>query len=220
MISDSDFLNRMAESSRARLQAAQARVPYEAMEQRAKARGAVPALTLDASGFNLIAEVKLRSPSEGLLTDRGADPGEDTPARQTRTYANAGAAAVSVLTEPSEFHGSLSHLAAAASVTATPVMRKDFIVDPYQILEGRSSGASGVLLIVRILDDEQLVHMTEVARDNGMFALIECFDAADTARLNALWPSLSPAGEVGPRAAPLVGVNCRDLTDGLEFRLR
>ena len=124
-------------------------------------------------------------------------------------YARGGAAAVSVLTEPARFDGSLEHLREAATTLAAfgvPVMRKDFLVDPYQVVEARAAGAGGVLLIVRMLRREQLVQMLETADEHGLFVLLEAFDESD----------LELAGELlaGARrhASALVGINCRDLT--------
>ncbi len=104
-----------------------------------------PPLKLNPAGFDVIAELKLRSPAAGAL--RSAN--EDIAARVT-SYANGGAAAVSVLTEPFRFDGSMAHLAKASQILAplgVPTMRKDFLVDPYQIMEARALGAGGVLVI-------------------------------------------------------------------------
>ena len=123
------------------------------------------------------------------------------------TYAAAGAAAISVLTEPSRFDGALSHLTLAASALAgrIPVMRKDFLVDPYQVYEARLAGAGGVLIIVRMLSRVQLAALLDAVSQLGLFALLEAFDEADLALAAEL------AGQYGARAALLVGVNCRDL---------
>ena len=143
-----DFLEQMAASSRARSAAAQARIPESELRARIADLPAAPKLELGA--FDLIAEVKLRSPAVGLLK---AATDEDVGAR-VAAYARAGAAAVSILTEPSRFDGSLDDLAAGARALAplgVPAMRKDFLVDGYQVLEGRVAGASGVLAILRML---------------------------------------------------------------------
>ncbi|HUA89614.1 MAG TPA: hypothetical protein VL994_09280, partial [Steroidobacteraceae bacterium] len=131
----SEFLAQMARSSRERLEQARRLRPHGELEQAARAAAPAPALRL--SGFDLIAELKLRSPAQGRLRDAG----EDVAAR-VAGYARAGAAAVSVLTEPDRFDGSLAHLAEAARVLAplgVPAMRKDFLVDPYQVLEARAA---------------------------------------------------------------------------------
>ena len=122
-----------------------------------------------------------------------------------------GAAAISVLTEPSRFDGSLEHLEeVAAAVPGTPVMRKDFLVDPVQILEARSAGASGVLLIAAMLDDRQLRAMLDCAAEHGMFVLLESFDEVDLARSSGLLDN--PADRERAGAGQLLfGVNTRNL---------
>ncbi|MGC8520795.1 MAG: indole-3-glycerol phosphate synthase TrpC [Steroidobacteraceae bacterium] len=197
-----DFLADMAASSQARAAAARAACPEARMLALARAQASAPALRLRPGGFGLIAELKLRSPAAGPLG--GADT--DVAAR-VRAYAAAGAAAVSVLTEPECFDGALEHLRCAAAALAplgVPVMRKDFLVDPYQLAEARAAGAGGVLLIVRMLAQERLEAMIERARELGLFALLEAFDAEDIARLRAVAARMGPAGL-------LAGVNCRDL---------
>lgn len=164
------------------------------------------ALQLSSAGFDLIAEVKRRSPAAGTLAAGALDV-----AGQARSYARGGAAAISVLTEPSEFHGDLGHLKEVAAAAApVPAMRKDFLVAPYQVLEARAAGAAGVLLIVAMLDDETLEAMLREALALGMFVLVELFDEADLAR--AL-PALTASGgaAAGADAQVLLGVNCRDL---------
>ena len=143
-----DFLESMAASSRARSAAAQAKLPERELRARIADLPPAPALKLEA--FDLIAEVKLRSPAVGLLKPAT----EEGVGARVATYANAGAAAVSILTEPSRFDGSLEDLAAGARALAplrVPAMRKDFLVDAYQVLEGRVAGAGGVLAIIRML---------------------------------------------------------------------
>jgi indole-3-glycerol phosphate synthase len=197
------FLTRMAESSRARVRTARSRESEAALERRALATAAAPPLTLH--DFDVIAEIKLRSPAAGGLADGRFD--KDT---QLRSYARGGAAAVSVLTEPTEFHGELTHLADAAQLLAAdrrPAMRKDFLTDPYQVLEARAAGAGGVLVILAMIDDETVRGLVDCARRCGMFVLLEAFDRADLERLAAY--------DVPPAAGPpiLAGVNCRDLRD-------
>jgi len=145
----SAFLDEMAAGSRARVKEALERRSLAALESAARATPAPPPLELDPSGFDLIAEMKLRSPAAGELKPAG----EDVAARVS-SYARAGAAAVSVLTEPARFDGSLAHLTEAAralSPLGVPAMRKDFLVDPYQVFEARAAGAGGVLVIPRML---------------------------------------------------------------------
>jgi len=196
----SEFLAQMARSSRERLEQARRLRPHGELERAARAVAPAPALRL--TGFDLIAELKLRSPAQGQL---GA-AGEDVAAR-VAGYARAGAAAVSVLTEPERFDGSLGHLAEAARVLAplgVPAMRKDFLVDPYQVLEARAAGAGGVLVILRMLARAEIGALIACARELEMFVLLEAFDEADIEVLHELVAE--------PRGAQLLtGVNCRDL---------
>lgn len=199
----SDFLQQMAAGSHERLRVARSKVSEASLLERALAAPKPPALRSHPARFDLIAELKLRSPAVGQL--KTAD--EDVAGRVT-TYAEAGAAAVSVLTEPSRFDGSMDHLVkAATSLVAlnVPAMRKDFLVDPYQVLEARVAGAGGVLVILRMLPREGIEALLECARKLGMFVLLEAFDEAD---LEAMPDFLGASGG----APVLAGLNCRDLT--------
>ncbi len=195
----SDFLSDMVAGSRDR---ARALVPRRS-ELMSSAQAARPPVDLDLTtpDFDILAEIKLRSPAEGQLKPGAIDIGE-----LASSYEAAGAAAISVLTEPDRFHGQLSHLKAASSSVATPVMRKDFLVDPLQIYEARAAGASGVLLIAKILTPSDLKAMVDQARQLGMFALVEIFDESDLDVASVVFDS-----------DILIGVNCRDLTT-LEVR--
>jgi indole-3-glycerol phosphate synthase len=198
-----DFLATMAAASRARSLAAQALRPERELRARISDLPAAPPLRLDS--FDLIAEVKLRSPAVGLLK---AAAEEDVGAR-VATYARAGAAAVSILTEPSRFDGSLDDLVCGALALAplrVPAMRKDFLVDGYQVLEGRAAGASGVLAILRMLPRGDLERLVDTALALGMFVLLEAFDAADLELAHALVEARRAQREL-----LLVGVNSRDL---------
>jgi indole-3-glycerol phosphate synthase len=197
------FLDDLAAGSRARVRAAKQTRSEATLEGEARQTAAPPRLRLDASGFDLIAELKLRSPAAGQL---GA-AGENVAARVT-AYAQAGAAAISVLTEPSRFDGSLDHLASAAQALAplgVPAMRKDFLVDPYQVLEARAAGAGGVLVIVRMLSRSEIDALLDCARSLGLFVLLEAFDARDIELLRELIEAHTGANPL------LAGVNCRDL---------
>ncbi len=147
---------------------------------------------LQAPGVSLIAEVKKASPSKGLLCPDFA------PVKLARAYAANGAAAISVLTDARFFQGSLDDLRAARQAVDIPVLRKDFIVDAYQVYEARAAGADAVLLIVAALDDATLCDLYALICRLGMTALIEVHNAAELER--ALW--------LRPR---LIGVNNRDL---------
>ena len=199
----SGFLDDMAAASLARVRAAKARSTEAALLARAAATPAPPPLRLAADGFDLIAELKLRSPASGVLAARDV-----SIAAQVTDYARAGVAAVSVLTEPTRFDGSLTHLTEAAQALAphqVPAMRKDFLVDPYQVLEARAAGAGGVLIILRALPREALGALLECARTQGLFVLLEAFDAPDLERMREVI-----AADAG-RSTLLAGVNCRDL---------
>jgi indole-3-glycerol phosphate synthase len=205
----------MATSSYERLEEAKRHCSEAALLQRALATPQPPKLTADAARFDLIAELKLRSPAVGQLKSSG----EDVEGRVT-AYARAGAAAVSVLTEPSRFDGSLEHLRVAARALAplnVPAMRKDFLVDPYQVIEARAAGAAGVLVILRMLPRPGIEALLDCARSLGLFVLLEAFDAADMDVMHHLIDTDSRVGAAAPAGAlhvpqVLVGLNCRDLT--------
>ncbi len=206
----SGFLDEMAASSALRVTEALKTESLAALERRAAAIKPSPRLRLSAAGFDVIAEMKLRSPAAGVLGDSHADW-----LGRISAYARGGAAAVSVLTEPSRFDGSLEHLRQAAQALAPfgiPVMRKDFIVDPYQVLEARVAGAGGVLLILRMLSRASLCELLEVAAAHGLFVLLEAFDAQDLDLADDILAArqASDAGEASD-ANVLVGINCRDL---------
>jgi indole-3-glycerol phosphate synthase len=194
------FLDRMATSSRDRATSARARESVAKLETRAAASPEPLPLKLDC--FDLIAELKLRSPALGGLAAPDFDPSP-----QLKAYAAGGAAAVSVLTEPLEFKGELADLANAAALLrplACPVMRKDFLVDPYQVIEARANGASGVLLIAAMLSDAELDELIGAASELRLFVLLEAFDTDDLERLARLTIDTS-------RSQILVGVNSRNL---------
>ena len=145
-----------------------------------------------APGVSVIAEVKRRSPSKGDLAEI------PDPASLARAYADGGAEAISVLTEERRFGGSLEDLRAVRAAVETPVLRKDFVVDDYQLLEGRVAGADLALLIVAALSDDALRRLHDLASELGLTALVEVHDEVETER----------AVELG---AELIGVNARNL---------
>lgn len=145
-----------------------------------------------APGSSVIAEVKRRSPSKGDLADI------PDPAELAAKYAAGGAAAISVLTEQRRFGGSLDDLRAVRAAVDTPVLRKDFIVTTYQLVEARAAGADLALLIVAALDDDTLRRLYDEARELGLTVLVEVHDEAETERAVAL-------------GAELIGVNARNL---------
>ena len=198
------LLSDMVRSSAARVAAARESVPDAALHAAALAMPAPPRLVLAPDGFDLIAELKLRSPSMGDLSAATIDP-----LRRLEAYAEGGAAVCSILTEPTRFDGELQHLQRAVDVLGpygVPAMRKDFLVDPYQVLEARAYGASGVLLIVRMLPRPRLAEMLDCAAELGLFVLLEAFDAADLAVAQAV-----AAERAGRDEQVLIGLNCRDL---------
>ncbi len=208
-----DFLATMAAGSRRRVDAAKAQVAETELLASLADLPPPPALQLSERGFDVIAEMKLRSPALGQL--RSAM--DDSADARIRAYVQGGAAAISVLTEPDRFDGSLDHLRAASALRVVqqsedgrrrriPTMRKDFLVDPYQVLEARAAGAGGVLLIVRMLDDQTLRRLCETALEQRLFVLIETFDLADIERADRLIEQLRSTD-----TGLLIGVNSRDL---------
>lgn len=198
------FLDSMAQSSAARVAAAAGGEPLTALLRRAGAAPAAPPLRLSPCGFDIIAEIKLRSPAAGQL----GSPSDDWLGRAV-AYARGGAAAVSVLTEPSRFDGSLRHLERAAEALrplGVPAMRKDFLVDPYQVAEARAAGAGGVLLIVRMLTPQRLQELLDAAAQSGLFVLLEAFDGADLSTAAQLLRGREPG-----QPQVLIGINSRDL---------
>jgi len=203
-MSGEDFLATMASASARRARALMDTTNDDELMARAMAEPAPPGLSLQCGGFDIIAEIKLRSPAAGQL----AAAGEDLQARAA-LYAGAGACAVSVLTEPDRFGGSEADLARVALALASadvPAMAKDFLVEPCQIAAARIAGAGGVLLIMTMLEDAQCARMIERAIALGMFVLLETFDATDLDRAGALL-----ASGVGRQGQVLLGLNSRDL---------
>jgi len=177
-----DLARRQATTSEADLRAALADVdpPRDPMAQ------------LRGAGSSVIAEVKRRSPSKGDLAEI------PDPATLARHYAAGGAAAISVLTEERRFAGSLDDLRAVRAAVDTPLLRKDFVVEPYQVVEARAAGADLVLLIVAALPGDALQSLYDHARELGLTALVEVHDEPETERAVAV-------------GAGLVGVNARNL---------
>ena len=203
----SGFLDEMARSSAQRVRRARMREPLAALERRAKQAPESAQLRLSARGFDVIAELKLRSPAAGVLSSDNEDWRQ-----RVASYAHGGAAAVSVLTEPSRFDGSLQHLREACGVLeplGIPAMRKDFLVDPYQVLEAKAAGAGGVLVILRMLSQGQISELLDAAAEHRMFVLLEAFDAGDLATAGDVLAARR--GQEPKEHAVLIGINSRDL---------
>ncbi|MEO7001974.1 MAG: indole-3-glycerol phosphate synthase TrpC [Ktedonobacterales bacterium] len=192
------FLERILAATREELAERQARLPLD--EVRAQVADA-PAPHNFAAALRprpangparLIAEIKRASPSKGLLAETF------DPVAQATAYAAGGAAAISVLTEPRFFLGSLDHLRAVRAAVDIPVLRKDFVIDAYQVYEARAAGADAVLLICALLEDAPLADLLGLIRSLGMEALTEAHNAEEVER----------AVRVG---ASVIGVNSRDL---------
>src|ERR1044071_9924922 len=201
----SGLLTEMAQSSLARLEQARARESEQELWARVCTAPKAPRLKLSPEGFDIIAECKLASPSAGDLSQHTSDID-----RRVQAYAHGGACAVSVLTEPTRFSGSLEHLEQTARTLAplgVPVMRKDFLVDPYQVMEARAAGAGGVLVIVRMLDKSRITALLDCAAMLKMFVLLEAFDAADL----EIARDVLALRRRHCNEQILVGLNCRDL---------
>jgi indole-3-glycerol phosphate synthase len=202
-----DLLSRLVLEARQDLQRRRYLVDSERFEQ------AVAAYTpkdfagaLRGPELAVIAEMKQRTPSMGVLSE------DYRPADLAHAYAEGGAAAVSVLTHMAGFGGRIEHLRAVRAATDLPILRKDFVTDPYEVAEARACGADAILLIVAALEREQLRNLIALSRSRGVAALVEVHDDRETAA----------ALEAG---ATMIGVNHRDLRTfevdlGLTERLR
>ena len=196
----SDILTRIVADKTEEVAAAKAERPPAEIEGRARAEppardfeGALRA-TIAAGRPAVIAEIKKASPSKGVLRE------DFDPARIAASYEAAGATCLSVLTDRKYFQGAAEFLVAARNACALPALRKEFIVDDYQIAESRALGADAILLIVSALDDDRLAAFEARARDYGMAVLVEVHDAAELERALKL------------RTA-LIGINNRNLRD-------
>ena len=191
-----DLLAAIVSGTRRIVEVRQARTSGTALAGRAAVapprEGRFAAALSRAGGVNIIAECKRRSPSKGIL--RAAYD----PVAIATAYADAGAAAISVLTEPTFFDGSLEHLAAVRAAVNVPILRKDFIVSEYQLLEAKAAGADAVLLIVSALRPVELKVLHDLAARMGLDVLVEVHDAVE----------LSIALDAGAR---IIGVNNRNL---------
>ena len=191
-----DLLAAIVAATRRMVEVRATQLPLDELDRRAAAveprPGFFKAALSRVDRLNVIAECKRRSPSRGVLK------ADYDPASIARAYERAGAAAISVLTEPAFFDGHIDHLIAARRVTAVPMLRKDFIVDRYQILEARAAGADAVLLIVAALTPPALTQLHQEATEAGLDVLVEIHDLFEL-------PIALDAG------ASIVGVNNRNL---------
>ncbi len=191
----SDILDRIVASKRRELAEAKQRVPQAELERRIA--DAVPPRDFRAAlergaGMQIIAEVKKASPSAGVLR------ADFDPVAIARIYEQHGAACISVLTDEPFFQGHLDYLKAIRAVVDRPLLRKDFLIDRYQLLEARAAGADAVLLIAEILSDNELPQLLREANELGLQALVELYDRANLPR-------------VLDSGARLIGINNRDL---------
>ncbi|MCE5336606.1 MAG: indole-3-glycerol phosphate synthase TrpC [Desulfobacteraceae bacterium] len=192
-----DFLSRIIEHKESEVAAAKRLVPETALRSEAESRG--PSRRFfdriskpGPAGMNVIAEIKRASPSKGKIRD------DVDPARYARMYEQGGAAAISVLTDCRFFCGSPSDLIAARSASSLPVLRKDFVIGPYQVYESAAMEADCMLLIVRALSPSMLTDLISLGRELGMAALVEVRDKEE----------FDAALRAGAR---IIGVNNRDL---------
>jgi indole-3-glycerol phosphate synthase len=196
MTATPDLLQAIVGATARLIEVRRARESIAALETRAATAspaGARFEQELGAAGrVNVIAECKRRSPAKGVLA------AEYDPAMIARCYERGGAAAISVLTEPAFFDGSLEHLMAVRQAVSVPLLRKDCVIDVYQLLEARASGADAILLIVAALEQNTLTQLQVRAWDLGLAALVEVHDEEELAR----------AVDAGAR---LIGVNNRNL---------
>ena len=197
-----NFLTVMASSSFRRYQQSSEVLSEHDLLESIKKMEAIEPIVLSKTDFHFITEIKKKSPSMGPLSEKSFDI-----KAQAEQYTKGGASLISVLTEPTQFSGSLEDLNAISQMRLdTPLMRKDFLVHPYQVSEARYYGAHGVLLIVGMLNDDQLEKMILRCLEHKMFAILEVFNQLELERANNRIKKTD-----GVIDSLLLGVNCRNL---------
>jgi indole-3-glycerol phosphate synthase len=204
----SSILDTIVERKHREVAEARQRVPIEALEERilgqAPARDFFGALTVDqeTSETRVIAEIKSKSPSAGVIWNQ---PGRFDPVPIARSYHAAGATAISCLTDEVDFGGRLEYIAAIREAVPLPVLRKDFIVDAYQVWEARAAGADAVLLIAECIDPDRILDLRELAHRLGMSTVVEVHSEANLRAILETMPFTRDGRS-------LLGINNRDLT--------